>query len=110
MTDEIPWPATGSALPSGGVTLEELEGIVDSRRSSSPEQSYTATLLADGELVQRKIMEEAFEVCLELARPEPDADRVASEAADVLYHLLVGLASVDVKVADVLAALESRRR
>jgi phosphoribosyl-ATP pyrophosphohydrolase len=92
------------------VTLEELEGIVDSRRSASPEQSYTATLLADGELIQRKIIEEAFEVCLELNRPEPDAERVASEAADVVYHLLVGLASVDVKVADVLAALESRRR
>ncbi|MFT7645889.1 MAG: phosphoribosyl-ATP pyrophosphohydrolase [Candidatus Poriferisodalaceae bacterium] len=89
--------------------LDELEGVLQSRRNADPEKSYTASLLADPELIQRKIMEEAFEVCLELGRSETANDLVAQEAADLLYHLLVGLASVDVSVADVFAVLERRR-
>jgi phosphoribosyl-ATP pyrophosphohydrolase len=91
------------------VNLEELELVVRSRRTASPAESYTATLLADPERAQRKIMEEAFEVCLELGRPETDPARVAEEAADVLYHLVVGLVGVDVALEDVLAVLEGRR-
>jgi phosphoribosyl-ATP pyrophosphohydrolase len=91
------------------VTLDELEEVLRSRRSARPEESYTATLLADPELAQRKIMEEAFEVCLELGRPTTVAASTAQEAADLLYHLLVGLVSVDVPLADVLAVLETRR-
>jgi phosphoribosyl-ATP pyrophosphohydrolase len=91
------------------VNLEELETVVRSRRTASPDESYTATLLADPERAQRKIMEEAFEVCLELGRPDTDPERVAEEAADVLYHLVVGLVGVDVPVAEVLAVLEGRR-
>lgn len=89
--------------------LEELETVLRSRRSADQSESYTARLLADSELVQRKIMEEAFEVCLELGRTETAHDLVAEEAADVLYHLLVGLVSVDVPISDVLTVLEGRR-
>ena len=89
--------------------LEELEAVLKSRRSADPAESYTAQLLADPELAQRKIMEEAFEVCLELGRSITAADLVAEEAADVLYHLLVGLVSVDVPLSDVFAVLEGRR-
>jgi len=89
--------------------LEELEGVLQTRRSADPATSYTAQLLADSELTQRKIMEEAFEVCLELGRAETDQGLVAEEAADVLYHLLVGLVSVDVALGDVFAVLEGRR-
>jgi phosphoribosyl-ATP pyrophosphohydrolase len=91
------------------VILEELEAVLKSRRSADPAESYTAQLLADPELAQRKIMEEAFEVCLELGRSTTAADLVAEEAADVLYHLLVGLVSVDVPLSDVFAVLEGRR-
>jgi phosphoribosyl-ATP pyrophosphohydrolase len=91
------------------VILDELEQVLRSRRTANPEESYTAQLLADPDLAQRKIMEEAFEVCLELGRSNNDPALTAQEAADLLYHLLVGLVSVDVPLADVLAVLEERR-
>ena len=89
--------------------IERLEAVLRSRRAERPEGSYSARLFADPELVQRKVMEEAFEVCLELGRATIDADRVASEAADLVYHLLAGLASVEVPVEAVYAELERRR-
>jgi phosphoribosyl-ATP pyrophosphohydrolase len=91
------------------VILAELEDVLRSRRNADPEGSYTARLLADPELTQRKIMEEAFEVCLELARAETRPQLAAQEAADLLYHLMVGLVSVDVSLDDVLAVLAERR-
>lgn len=90
--------------------LDDLEAVLRQRRTADPDESYTARLLGEPETIQRKIMEEAFEVCLELGRSDLAADLVAEEAADVLYHLLVGLVSVDVPLADVLAVLEERRR
>lgn len=92
-----------------GVILEELEAVLRDRRSADPAESYTAQLLADPDLVQRKIMEEAFEVCLELGRSQTAPALVAEEAADVLYHLLVGLVHVDVPLSSVFQVLEGRR-
>jgi phosphoribosyl-ATP pyrophosphohydrolase len=92
------------------VLLDELEAILRSRRDDAPEGSYTAALLADPERIQRKIMEEAFELCLELGRTDASHGRTAEEAADLVYHLLVGLVSVDVALSDVMAVLEERRR
>jgi len=89
--------------------LAALEQTLADRRENRPEGSYSVTLFDDPDLVQRKIMEEAFEVCLELGRPAVDADRVASEAADLVYHLLAGLASVEVPLEAVYAELERRR-
>lgn len=89
--------------------LATLEQTLLDRRTNRPEGSYSVTLFDDPELVQRKIMEEAFEVCLELGRAGVDADRVASEAADLIFHLLAGLASVQVPVEAVYAELERRR-
>jgi phosphoribosyl-ATP pyrophosphohydrolase len=91
------------------VILDELEDILRSRRAANPAESYTAQLLADPELTQRKIMEEAFEVCLELGRTTNDPVLTAQEAADLVYHLMVGLVAVDVPLTDVLAVLEERR-
>ena len=90
--------------------LDDLEAVLRSRRDAPPLGSYTAELLADPERIQRKIMEEAFELCLELGRADHSAARTAEEAADLVYHLMVGLVSVDVPVADVLAVLEGRQR
>jgi phosphoribosyl-ATP pyrophosphohydrolase len=91
------------------VILAELEEVLRSRRTANPDESYTAQLLADPELAQRKIMEEAFEVCLELGRPANDPTLTAQEAADLIYHLMVGLVAVDVPLSDVFAVLEGRR-
>lgn len=90
-------------------TLHELEQTLLSRRETRPEGSYSAELFADHERLMRKIMEEAFEVCLELGRDPVNPAAVAAEAADVMYHLLAGLVSVDVRLDDVLSVLEQRR-
>lgn len=90
-------------------TLHELEQTLLSRQAARPAGSYSAELFADPERMQRKIMEEAFEVCLELNRGTADRGRVAAEAADLLYHLLVGLVSAGVSLDDVLTVLEQRR-
>ena len=92
------------------MTLLELESVLKDRRGADPDRSYTARLLAEPELNQRKIMEEAFEVCLELGRGSPQRDRIAEESADLLYHLLAGLVGADVALTEVFAVLESRRR
>lgn len=90
--------------------LHQLEATLQERRTASPEESYTARLLADSTLNQRKIMEEAFEVCLELQASPNDAERTAEEAADLIYHLMVALVGADVSLDQVLAVLEGRQR
>lgn len=90
--------------------LHDLEAVLRSRRDQPPTGSYTAELLGDPERVQRKIMEEAFEVCLELGRADRSGERIAEEAADLVYHLMVGLVGAGVPFDDVLRVLEDRKR
>jgi phosphoribosyl-ATP pyrophosphohydrolase len=92
------------------VPLSDLEAVLRSRRDAPPLGSYTAELLADPERIQRKIMEEAFEYCLELGHAEVSPERVAEEAADVIFHLMVGLVGVEVAWDDVMAVLEERAK
>ena len=88
-------------------TLEKLAAEIVSRKSASPETSYTAKLLSLGiEKCAKKFGEEAFE--LALASVLKDKAHTAQEAADVLYHLLVLLQSADVSIDDVMAVLKSR--
>jgi phosphoribosyl-ATP pyrophosphohydrolase/phosphoribosyl-AMP cyclohydrolase len=95
-----PEPVTSEALP-------ELERTLASRKAERPEGSYTVTLLEDPELVGEKIREEADEVARAIAS-ESD-ERVAEEAADVLYHLEVGLISREIPIAAALDVLNGRR-
>jgi phosphoribosyl-AMP cyclohydrolase / phosphoribosyl-ATP pyrophosphohydrolase len=88
--------------------LPALERTIAARRSADPERSYTAKLLADPALLRSKVEEEAGEVA-RAAREEPD-ERVAEEAADVLYHLTVLLASRGLSLADAYEVLGDRRR
>jgi phosphoribosyl-ATP pyrophosphohydrolase len=90
--------------------LDELETLLRERRRERPANSYSAALFNDPERIARKISEEAFEVCLELGRTARSEARIAEEAADLVFHLLVGLVEADVGLAPVLAVLESRRR
>ncbi|WP_420558584.1 phosphoribosyl-ATP diphosphatase [Roseovarius sp.] len=90
------------------MTLEELEQIVAARASASPEDSWTAKLLAKGpEKVAEKFGEEAIEALIEAVRG--DKPRLTSEAADVLFHLLVMLHSRGVSVDDVMTELAARQ-
>ena len=82
--------------------------IADRQAAGDGSSSYTARLLADPSQIGEKIEEEAEEVA-RAAREESD-DRVVSEAADVLYHLSVLLASRRLSVEEALAELNARRR
>ncbi|MGH2874068.1 MAG: bifunctional phosphoribosyl-AMP cyclohydrolase/phosphoribosyl-ATP diphosphatase HisIE [Solirubrobacteraceae bacterium] len=88
--------------------LPELERTIAARRLGAPDGSYTAALLANPRLIGEKVQEEAEEVA-RAAREETD-ERVASEAADVLYHLSVLLASRALTLADAGRVLDQRRR
>jgi phosphoribosyl-ATP pyrophosphohydrolase len=90
--------------------LTDLEALLVSRREDRPDGSYSVTLVTDPVLAQRKIMEEAFEVCLELGAADVEPQRAASEAADLVFHLLAGLVGAGVTWDQVLAELASRRR
>ncbi|MBK1635865.1 phosphoribosyl-ATP diphosphatase [Rhodovulum adriaticum] len=87
--------------------LERLAATIEARKGADPDTSWTAKLLAKGpEKCAEKFGEESVEAIIEAVKG--DRDRLTSEAADVLYHLLVMLAARDVALADVLAELERR--
>jgi phosphoribosyl-ATP pyrophosphohydrolase/phosphoribosyl-AMP cyclohydrolase len=88
--------------------LPALERTIAARAAERPEGSYTAELLADPARIGAKVREEAEEVT-RAAREESD-ERVAEEAADVLYHLAVLLRSRDLSLADAEEVLAARRR
>jgi phosphoribosyl-ATP pyrophosphohydrolase/phosphoribosyl-AMP cyclohydrolase len=88
--------------------LPALERTIVQRARERPEGSYTAELLADPGRVAAKMREEAEEVARALA--EESDDRVAEEAADVLYHLVVLLHSRGLDLGDVEGVLDGRRR
>lgn len=88
-------------------TLGDLAARIDSRATASPEESYTAKLLARGvEKCAQKLGEEAVEAAI--AAVAGHRVELAKEAGDVLYHLLVLLKSAGVGLDEVMAELESR--
>ena len=88
--------------------LPALERTLASRAAERPEGSYTVELLDNPTMVGEKVEEEAEEV-VRAAREETD-ERVAEEAADLIYHLSVLLASREVPLSAVLEELNGRRR
>ena len=87
--------------------LDRLAATIISRKSADPETSWTAKLLSHGpEKCAEKFGEEAIEAIIEAVKG--DRAKLTTEAADVLYHLLVMLAARDVTLADVLAELDRR--
>ena len=99
----------GDDTPTSAGIMAELGRVIASRASASPDSSYTARLLAKGpDHVLKKIGEEATEVVL-AAKSESD-ERLAEEAADLLYHLTVAMAQRRVPFARALEVLRARRR
>lgn len=87
--------------------LRKLAAIIEARKSADVDTSWTAQLLAKGpEKVAEKFGEEAIEAIIEAVKGDRDA--LKAEAADVLFHLLVMLASQNVTLDDVLDELEQR--
>jgi phosphoribosyl-AMP cyclohydrolase / phosphoribosyl-ATP pyrophosphohydrolase len=89
-------------------SLPTLQRTVSERATQRPDGSYTVTLLDDPQLAGAKVEEEAEEVA-RAAREESD-DRLAEEAADVLYHLTVLMAGRGLTLADAELVLDDRRR
>jgi len=90
--------------------LDELFDVIEDRKETLPEGSYTASLFTHekGEnAVLEKLGEETTEVVL--AAKDDDLDGLAYESADLVYHLLVLLSMKDLDLADLRAELESRR-
>jgi phosphoribosyl-ATP pyrophosphohydrolase/phosphoribosyl-AMP cyclohydrolase len=88
--------------------LATLERTLRSRAAERPEGSYTVELLDNPKLIGEKVEEEAEEV-VRAAREESD-ERVAEEAADLLYHLAVLMASRKVPQSAAMEVLNGRRR
>jgi phosphoribosyl-ATP pyrophosphohydrolase/phosphoribosyl-AMP cyclohydrolase len=101
-------PAPGEPRRVVHEALPALERTLTSRAAERPAGSYTVELLDNPTLVGEKVEEEAEEV-VRAAREETD-ERVAEEAADVLYHLWVLLAARKVPPAAVFEVLNARSR
>ena len=89
-------------------SLPTLERTIAERARVRPEGSYTASLLADPQRAHEKVQEEAEEVA-RAAREESD-QRLAEEAADVIYHLAVLLRGRGLSLADAEQVLDGRRQ
>lgn len=89
------------------MTLEELEARIALRAAASPEESYTAKLIARGiNKAAQKVGEEATEAVI--AAVTGDRVELVKESADLLYHLLVVLKAADIPLGEVMAELDTR--
>ncbi len=87
--------------------LQDLFATIEARKAGADAQSWTAKLLSKGpEKCAEKFGEEAIEAIIEAVKG--DKAGLTSEAADVLYHLMVMLAARDVTFADVENELKRR--
>ena len=90
-------------------TLSELYRVICDRALHPTESSYTCKLLAGGDnKILKKIGEEAAEVVMACKDDRPE--EIASEVADLFYHVLVALAHHQVDIRDVYRQLQARRR
>jgi len=86
--------------------LADLAATIRDRKTNPPPNSYTAELFTSGlSRMAQKVGEEGVETALAAATKSPD---LPSEAADLLYHLLVLLEASDTDLGDVLAVLQKR--
>lgn len=99
---------TGQELPRSSMVVDEVAAVVAARQANPVEGSYTNYLLTEGiDKIGKKIGEEAAEVII--AAKNADADALANEASDLIYHLLVMLQASGVSTDDVWRVLEHRR-
>ncbi len=95
-----------------GSAIDELTATVASRIGADPNTSYTATLIEEGDLAARKVLEEAGELAFaakDTAAGGSD-QRVVEEAGDLIYHMIALLAQQGVATSRVAREVETRRR
>jgi len=87
--------------------LIDLEAVIESRKREMPENSYTTQLFREGvNRIAQKVGEEAVEVVVEAINNNREG--LLNEAADLIYHFLVLLASKNLKLEDVVDILQKR--
>ena len=102
-------PESFQGSEAGSGILEELFALIQDRKREMPEGSYTAQLLKEGVgRIAQKVIEEAGEASI--AATQGDKDGLPGEAADLIYHVLVLLASSGVTPEQVWQELRTRRR
>ena len=114
----LPPPSLRSAQepsPQGGTDAHSLGALwqtIQQRKAERPEGSYTVQLIEGGvDFTARKVLEEAGEVLMaakDHASGSADDRRVAEEAGDLIYHLLVLLAERDISIGEVFDVLKER--
>ncbi|HEX2172435.1 MAG TPA: bifunctional phosphoribosyl-AMP cyclohydrolase/phosphoribosyl-ATP diphosphatase HisIE [Dehalococcoidia bacterium] len=98
-----------SAEPASSRILEDLFAVIEDRRRSLPEGSYTTYLFTQGiDKIGKKVGEEAAEVIIAAKNGVPE--RIAEEVADLWYHTLVALAATGVTPEEVFEVLAKRRK
>ena len=89
--------------------IEDLFATIQDRKLSPNETSYTSQLLSEGvDRISQKVIEEAGE--LAIAGVKGEKDEIVNEGSDLIYHILVLLASQGIKPSDIWAELLSRRK
>jgi phosphoribosyl-ATP pyrophosphohydrolase/phosphoribosyl-AMP cyclohydrolase len=89
--------------------LSDLYRLIEERKEQRPEGSYTTYLFNSGlDKILKKVGEEATETVV--AAKNPDAGRLTSETADLIYHLIVMLVERGVEFEDVVRELKARRQ
>ncbi|MBI2036642.1 phosphoribosyl-ATP diphosphatase [Candidatus Microgenomates bacterium] len=89
------------------MTIDELYKIIEERKKSMPQNSYTASLLREGQdKILEKIEEEAKEI-VNAAKNESD-QRTIEEVADLWFHLLVLLSALNIPPSKIFEELQKR--
>lgn len=91
------------------MTLEELYKIIEDRKKNLPEDSYVASLFRDGiDRIVQKVGEEATEVIV--AAKNKKKKEIISEIVDLLFHVLVLLASFEITPKEIFSELQKRKK
>lgn len=95
--------------PSNIGFLDQLGRLIAERHKTMPEGSYTTSLFSEGKArIAQKVGEEGVE--LALARMKDDSAEMASEAADLLFHMMVLLEDAGLSLADAINILQNRHK
>lgn len=90
-------------------SVEDLYKIINDRIRLKPKGSYVVSLVSSGKLqMSKKVGEEAMELLIEVARDKINRQRVIEESSDLIFHLYVLLASLNISSKDIMIELNSR--
>ena len=87
-------------------TLEKLFNLARERKKNPVDESYTNELLSNKSLSKAKVLEEISEL---IEAVDKDTNKI-HEAADVFYHLIIYLEANNIKIEDVMAELDKRKK